>query len=57
MGTGKPPGRPPKGTPRQIRWSDAEWEEIRLAAERMGMTRSEYIRRIIHWDIHGNRGR
>lgn len=53
MAKGNPPGRPPKGSPRQIRWDDDEWEEIRVAAERMGMTRSEYVRRIVHWDIHG----
>ena len=53
MSKGNPPGRPPKGTPRQIRWDDDEWEAIRVAAERMGMTRSEYIRRIVHWDITG----
>lgn len=53
MTKGNPPGRPPKGKPRQIRWDDEEWEEIRIAAIRMGMTRSEYIRRIVYWDIHG----
>lgn len=53
MAKGNPPGRPPKGTPRQIRWDDDEWEAIRVAAERMGMTRSEYVRRIAHWDITG----
>lgn len=52
MAKGNPPGRPPKGTPRQIRWDDDEWEEIRLAAERMGMTRSEYIRRVVNWDLN-----
>ena len=53
MAKGNPPGRPPKGTPRQVRWDDDEWEEIRVAAERMGLTRSEYIRRIVHWEVHG----
>lgn len=51
MAEGKPPGRPPKGKPRQIRWEDEEWEDIRLAAERMGMDRSEYVRRLVQWDI------
>lgn len=52
MAKGNPPGRPAKGAPRQIRWSDEEWEDIRLAAERMGMTRSEYIRRVVEWDLN-----
>lgn len=51
MVKGNPPGRPKKGSPRQIRWDDDEWEEIRIAAERMGMTRSEYIRRVVAWEI------
>lgn len=51
MAKGTPPGRPPKGKPRQVRWEDDEWEDIRLAGERMGMTRSEYIRRIVDWDV------
>lgn len=55
MASRNPPGRPPKGSPRQIRWDDEEWEEIRRAAERMGMTRSEYIRRVVRWDIDGLR--
>lgn len=45
------PGRPPKGKPRQIRWDDDEWESIRRAADRLGMSRSDYIRRLVAWDL------
>lgn len=52
MGTGKPPGRPPKGEGRNIRWTDEEWDEIQEAAERSGLkTRSEYIRNLVKWDV------
>lgn len=52
MATGKgTPGRPIKGKPRQIRWTDEEWDRIGRAAARMAMTRSEYVRRIVDWEI------
>lgn len=45
------PGRPVKGKPRQIRWTDEEWDGIARAADRMGMTRSEWVRRVVRWEI------
>lgn len=47
----RPVGRPPTGKPRQIRWEDDEWEAIRKAAEGLGMTRSDYVRRLVAMDL------
>lgn len=47
-------GRPIKGKPRQIRWTDEEWTRLGLAADRMGLSRSEYIRRVLEWDMERN---
>lgn len=44
-------GRPRKGDVRGVRWSDAEWREVEEAAQRLGLTRSEFIRRVVGWEV------
>ncbi|WP_027360677.1 plasmid mobilization protein [Desulforegula conservatrix] len=50
QGAGRKPGssnkekKPGRNLTKQIRWYESEWEQIEAAAEKAGMTPSEFIR-------------
>jgi uncharacterized protein (DUF1778 family) len=47
---GKRRGRHKVGQPRiqrQVRWTDAEWDQVRRAAQREGQSVSEFVRSVV----------